>query len=489
MNEQQRIQYENLCEFMRNRGGRVISDNYIHSKTPIEVICGCGYRYSISPSSLKRTKNCRKCKPNNSSDARSKFNKMMEQKEGVVIKGEECMNARSRILVQCKNSHLFETTMANVNRGTWCRECGLVSIGLKLTGRTCTTQIKISSEAKRKTITDIIETKSAQLLNDINLVKLGTDKLCIICENNHEWNPTVRVLLGGAWCPECRKEYKKLSGCTEKEIAMDEFMKKVVSSKCVVVGNYTNVFTPVEIECANNHRFYVQPRSFKRRQNICDICLEEQGMGRQKKFEKMVAYKKGTLHSEYKREEKILVQCSNKHFWWAEIDNIAYRDSWCPTCNVSKGEFRVAEVLDSLGIDYQREAEREDIPRKKYDFYFIYEEIHYYLEYDGDQHFVFSDHLHKTQEIFDYRRDIDRLKTWAVLHEESKIIRIDYLSFSSIEECILEALELKQDFYVSDTEMYSWLTDSSISISLIEKECIIDNLGEITDNIIKIDWG
>ena len=61
--------------------------------------------------------------------------------------------------------------------------------------------------------------------------------------------------------------------------------------------------------------------------------------------------------------------------------------SGCPQCNVSRGERKISQVLDSLGVEYYMEwkigGRRGSTPR--FDFYIPSKKA--YIEYDGRQHF------------------------------------------------------------------------------------------------------
>ena len=59
--------------------------------------------------------------------------------------------------------------------------------------------------------------------------------------------------------------------------------------------------------------------------------------------------------------------------------------SKCPNCVYSRGEKAVADVLDSLSIEYTREHSFEYLGRKRFDFFIP--SLNIAIEYDGEQHY------------------------------------------------------------------------------------------------------
>lgn len=86
--------------------------------------------------------------------------------------------------------------------------------------------------------------------------------------------------------------------------------------------------------------------------------------------------------------------CHKKHRWTASVFSRTNGASGCPTCSESKGEKKVANSLDSLGMEYQREYFFTNLVGKgggflKYDFAIIDEnnKVKALVEFDGPFHF------------------------------------------------------------------------------------------------------
>lgn len=184
-------------------------------------------------------------------------------------------------------------------------------------------------------------------------------------------------------------------------------------------------------------------------------------------FREIILSRGGKIHGEYKNN-KLEVECKDGYHWYVEPRKIAI-GRWCPTCKQSRGEYEISTILNMWNIQYKREVLHPLIPGKRYDFYFLYEGISYLIEFDGIQYFEYAPFFHDSVEHFTYKQNIDRLKTYVALLTNYYIIRIDYTKLNNVKDCLLQALQNKQQLYTSSTQIYSWLLGSVIPIDLIQK--------------------
>ena len=94
-----------------------------------------------------------------------------------------------------------------------------------------------------------------------------------------------------------------------------------------------------------------------------------------------------------------------------------------------------------------------------YDIPFIYKNINYLLEYDGGQHFKRVHFFCKTEEKFQYYRNIDIEKTYLALSRGFRIIRIDHTKINCIQTWIEYALDADVQAFYSDNVLYSWIIE------------------------------
>lgn len=177
------------------------------------------------------------------------------------------------------------------------------------------------------------------------------------------------------------------------------------------------------------------------------------------KFFTIVAEKGGTVIGEYVgTRTPVLVRCDKGHEWEPLPTNVTSHDKWCSTCRASKGEAACLAVLTQLGIT--------PIPQYKipgqpypYDFYFHHDNIHYLLEYDGEQHFDENDFFDQRESLQE-RQQRDKYKTSLSYYSGYYLIRIDYTKLNQIETCIKEALTRKERLCFSTPTMYQYCFDT-----------------------------
>lgn len=152
---------------------------------------------------------------------------------------------------------------------------------------------------------------------------------------------------------------------------------------------------------------------------------------------------------------RVMIECIKCSYEWpSTINNHIHSKSGCPKCRFSKGEIKCSEILDSFNISYLCQYTLSSLPRKRYDFMFIFNNKNYILEYDGKQHFIeapcFRKSLKETQE-----RDI--VKTKVALQENYTMIRIDYTQINNIQYHICKAIQENNSIYYSIPELYSYI--------------------------------
>lgn len=106
------------------------------------------------------------------------------------------------------------------------------------------------------------------------------------------------------------------------------------------------------------------------------------------------------------------------------------------------------------------------LPKKRYDFYFIYNNRHYIIEFDGIQHFHHIEFFSPTIEHYNKRRQTDITKTIHTLNQGYYIIRIAHDDINYVDDIITGCIndpEPKYRLSVSDMETYNWLLDGITS--------------------------
>lgn len=142
---------------------------------------------------------------------------------------------------------------------------------------------------------------------------------------------------------------------------------------------------------------------------------------------------------------KIKVRCKLDGYEWETIPSTLIRGIGCPKCNISKGEKRVAQYLDNLGIEYiYNKCYFNDLvgtgggPLRPD---FIIPSLKIWIEYDGIQHFEptdFSGNMSEkeVQEQFKQTQQNDQIKNQYAKGNNWTLIRIPYWDIDNIEQIL-----------------------------------------------------
>ena len=142
---------------------------------------------------------------------------------------------------------------------------------------------------------------------------------------------------------------------------------------------------------------------------------------------------------------KIKFKCKLDGCIWEATPNNLLNGQGCPKCNTTKGEKRVANYLDTLGIDYiynigyfnDLVGIGDGLLRPD----FIIPSLKIWIEYDGIQHFEPTDFTSKmsdkeVQEQFKIRQQNDKIKNQYAKDNNWTLIRIPYWEIDNIEQIL-----------------------------------------------------
>lgn len=92
-------------------------------------------------------------------------------------------------------------------------------------------------------------------------------KLEWVCENNHRWSTSLRIVKGsGSWCPKC-------SGVLKGSLEQCQRLAIERSGKCLSAA-YINNYTKLEWECSKQHNWFSTPSHIKNNNTWCPICAK-----------------------------------------------------------------------------------------------------------------------------------------------------------------------------------------------------------------------
>ena len=261
-------------------------------------------------------------------------------------------------------------------------------------------------------------------------------------------------------CPRCNGNRVEQ---TPEEFAAEVY--EVFGDEYTVIGNFTNRVNNVLIR--HNEPcgclFSPQPRLFTKGLWGCPKCAN---LSRSRKpiekilqsFEEDVRELVGDEYEfldEYVGSQvkmRVLHTGCGKVFKTTQ-NKFFIQGSRCPNCVYSRGEKVVADVLDSLSIEYTREHTFEYLGRKRYDFFIP--SLNIAIEYDGEQHYEPVD-AWGGEEYLESVRQSDALKNDFCEYMGIDLLRIPYWEFDNIDEIVtnfIDTVKLMRSISANSSEM------------------------------------
>ncbi|MCL4295700.1 MAG: hypothetical protein KJ077_08230 [Anaerolineae bacterium] len=316
----------------------------------------------------------------------------------------------------CENGHTFYATYDNiVRRGSGCREC---------------------SGFKKKAADDY-----RKLKDRTNIEWLGEDlpanaltKTTWMCAKGHVFQSTYVAINRGHGCPYCAGNARKTIE-DYKDIIGRDGLRWIGKT----LPKYTDTLT--SWQCQAGH--IVKSRYDDVLQGKgCRICY---GNRRFKTVEdyRTVKGKDGARWDGAKLPPNVMGKtrwiCDQGHTWQARYNDIVYNNQGCPKCAGSKGEHKIAEILDALGVKYERERKVFGLVDKyPLRFDFVLESIKVIIEYHGQQHYEETTWFKSIP--LERRQYLDKLKQDWAIQNGYKIIVIPYWDYDSLDLTFIKQL-------------------------------------------------
>lgn len=256
-----------------------------------------------------------------------------------------------------------------------------------------------------------------------------------VCGTEFMIRPT-NFLTHGGGCPKCNLRNK----LRREEVV--ERVDKHTDGEFEFVGEFINVITEASFRhkaCGTVFQKSVN-NFFKRDKTYCEVCHPE-ARTRPYTDEEFDSKIKTELGSDYELSGSYTGSRSRvniRHITCGEVYSpYATALSRCPKCigskKTSEGEYRVAEVLDKLGIPYLREAALPAIAPRRFDFFLPLDNR--VIEFDGQHHFK-PVAKWGGEENFTKVQESDKFKNEYCREMGYPILRIAYWEFPKVEELV-----------------------------------------------------
>jgi len=193
-----RFTYDFVKKQFEKESYRLVSEEYINSKTKLDYICPKGHRSSIRYNDFNRGQRCRKCKKYNYKchgshksslsidDIRSYF-----YTKGYKLLSKDYINSQSKLEYECPNGHRHAISYIDFRSGRRCYYCGRIK----------------TENARRMNISFIKEEFEKEEYKLLTMIyKNNRQKLRYICPRNHKYFITWDCWQRGHRCKKCAEE-------------------------------------------------------------------------------------------------------------------------------------------------------------------------------------------------------------------------------------------------------------------------------------------
>lgn len=380
-------QYIEKCQKVHKNRYSYTNTIYVKYDEKVKIICHIHGEFEQVASSHLGGRGCRDCAGYIERDTKTNdrfFKQFLEKAKA--SHGEiydyslvDYINADTKIKVICSSHGEFEITPRNHTKGSGCRDCYYEKKVCKPRSNT--------EEFIKKAVVIHGENYDYSLSEYIKYY----ENIIIICKKHGKFEQTPASHLSGRGCKDCGIETltKLFSMSTEDFIEKSKNRFGTIFDYSLT--EYINKQTKVKIICSTHGVFEQYPWSHLTCLHGCQKCSKTHRYSTEEYIEK-VKEKHGEKYdyslTKYVRgKDDIMIICP-EHGEFKQNASHHMQGVGCPDCNESKGEKKVARILDKYNIKYERQKKFDkckNIYHLPFDFYI--EDYNLIIEYDGKQHF------------------------------------------------------------------------------------------------------
>lgn len=306
-----------LDRVARKAGGRCLSDRYAGRNARYQFVCHEGHHFEKTAGNLQKGSWCVQC-------ARARHAKLMSDPDGLkriqavaYAHGGKCLSTiytkqADRYRFRCAKGHEWETTGAEVVRGTWCRICA--------------NQEKVHAYRLADGLARLRRSARSQGGVCLAFDYEGSKAYYRFrCHEGHEWETEGAKIFRGSWCPQCGHEAKRFGIGFMRELAAAH------GGRCLS-ETYRNTATRLEWACQKGHRWWAFPGAIVRG-HWCSVCSRDAVKLGIDVMRRHAAERGGKCISDtyVNSSTRLEWECSRGHRWHATPNTIR-QGHWCARC-------------------------------------------------------------------------------------------------------------------------------------------------------------
>lgn len=259
-------------------------------------------------------------------------------------------------------------------------------------------------------------------INDFEIINfnyLSNDESTFKHNCGYIFNRKNKNFLRNKSCPKCNNKIKMdLNLLKEKSV-------KKYNGEYIIVGDYIDYSTPIDIQHVKCGRIYKQKPSYHISGSGCLYCTKRIKIDYDEISKRLFYYDILSVQLQYKHSSIIEVKCKECSFTQFDKVNNLLRNS-CKNCNQYKGPKKISNQLKSSGIRFKTEMKFIDCKYKKtlpFDFYLI--DYNICIEFNGKQHYEPIKYF-GGDKSFEEQRIRDNIKIDYCIRNKIELIIIRY---------------------------------------------------------------
>lgn len=278
------------------------------------------------------------------------------------------------------------------------------------------------------------------------------DKMLFECPKGHKFESKWSHFYNdGSRCshPDCLREKARM----DRQHSFEKVKSDIESEGYILIDStYVNSKTKLKMNCPKGHECEISYDNFVRGKVRCKICSRALASEKQKTPFSVIQQKfseEGYIllskEEEYVNSRtKLSFRCPNGHYHKINWHDFSSKNVRCKECNISKGEKRIEEYLNTNQIQYVHDKNIWKNNELRPDFFLP--DYNLVIEYDGIQHFEPTDFAGRGEEWAENNfikiKFKDEEKNNYCKNNDINLIRIPYWEFDNIENILKQTLIL-----------------------------------------------